>query len=330
MGRTPDAPITKEIKPTGAIAWKKIGFGQIAKRGKPIELYDCPPEKGISLKNTFKIKTDGSVAEPTHQLLQSVFIDTGENGIFSRGEFEAISTPGQMEYVTPEEIAQDVIYEIKGGNTGHDIINALDNATLEPTYRAGFMFNSALEKMKALEKEHHVDSVAFEILGPPRLSKLLYEAYLLKVGFITMRTVVQTSAKELSSALTTLIKENQTLRSHIISIGIPILLPDGKTLLRGKEIKIPPYRGENELKVNDKLIDDWARNGWVDLRTSNMEKWKSRFAEAIDVADRLSKSETSSRYLRNSEYWKNFTEIDPGKIVGWIFTGEEKGKRMKA
>ena len=48
MGRTPDAPITKEIKPTGAIAWKKIGFGQIAKRGKPIELYDCPPEKGIS------------------------------------------------------------------------------------------------------------------------------------------------------------------------------------------------------------------------------------------------------------------------------------------
>ena len=330
MGRTPDAPITKEIKPTGAIAWKKIGFGQIAKRGKPIELYDCPPEKGIALKNTFKIKTDGGIAEPTHQLLQSVFIDTGENGIFSRGEFEAISTPGQMEYVTPEEIAQDVIYEIKGGNTGHDIINALDNATLEPTYRAGFMFNSALEKMKALEKEHHVDSVAFEILGPPRLSKLLYEAYLLKVAFMTMRTVVQTSAKELSHALTTLIKENQTLRSHIISIGIPILLPDGKTLLRGKEIKIPPYRGENELKVNDKLIDEWARNGWVDLRTSNMEKWKSRFAEAIDVSDQLSKSETSSRYLRNSEYWKNFTDIDPGKIVGWIFTEEEKGKRMKA
>ncbi|HTY12294.1 MAG TPA: polysaccharide biosynthesis protein [Bacteroidota bacterium] len=329
MGRTPDAPITKEIKPTGAIAWKKIGFGQIAKRGKPIELYDCPPEKGITLKNTFKIKVDG-IAESTHQLLHSVFIDTGENGIFSRGEFEAISTPGQMEYVTPEEIAQDVIYEIKGGNTGHDIINALDNATLEPTYRAGFMFNSALEKLKALEKEHHVDSVAFEILGPPRLSKLLYEAYLLKVAFITMKTVVQTSAKELSRALTALIKENQTLRSHIISIGIPILLPDGKTLLRGKEIKIPPYRGENELKINDTLIGEWARNGWVDLRVSNMEKWKTRFAVAMEEAEVLSKTETSSRYLRDGEYWKNFAEIDPGKIVGWIFTEEEKGKRMKA
>lgn len=330
MGRTPDAPITKEIKPTGAIAWKKIGFGQIAKRGKPIELYDCPPEKGITLHDTFTIRANEGVASPTHQLLQSVFIDTGENGIFSRGEFEAISTPGQMEYVTPEEIAQDVIYEIKGGNTGHDIINALDNATLEPTYRAGFMFNSALEKMKALEKEHNVDSVAFEILGPPRLSKLLYEAYLLKVGFLTMRTVIQSSAKELSSALTDLIRENQTLRSHIISIGIPILLPDGKTLLRGKDIKIPQYRGENVLKVTNKSIDDWAMNGWVDLRVSNMERWKNRFKDAMSAVEKLSESETSSRYLRNNEYWKNFTDIDPGKIVGWIFTEEEKGKRMKA
>lgn len=41
MGRTPDAPITKEIKPTAAIAWKKIGFGEIILRGKPLELIDC-------------------------------------------------------------------------------------------------------------------------------------------------------------------------------------------------------------------------------------------------------------------------------------------------
>ncbi|HTR81849.1 MAG TPA: polysaccharide biosynthesis protein [Bacteroidota bacterium] len=329
MGRTPDAPITKEIKPTGAIAWKKIGFGPIAKRGKPIELVDCPPRKGIRLDGAFAIKMD-MPAPSKRQPLKSVFIDTGENGIFSRGEFEAISTPGQMEYVTPEEIATDVIYEIKGGNTGHDIINALDNATLEPTYRAGFMFNSALEKMKALEREHKVDSVAFEMLGPPRLSKLLYETYLLKVCFATMKTVVSTSAKELSKALASLIDENQTLRSQIISIGIPILLPDGKTLLRGSEIKIPPFRGENILKITDKSVDEWATSGWVDLRVGNMEKWKSRFTEAIKNADKLSHTETSSRYLRNLEYWKNFDEIDPGKIVGWIFTEEEKGERMKA
>src|SRR5437773_10280288 len=114
-------------------------------------------------------------AKPMKKTLKSVFIDTGENGLFSRGEFEAISTPGQMEFVTPEEIAETVIYEIRGGNTGHDIINALDNATLSPTYRAGYLFQSALKQIEALEKKYNTDSVAFEILGPPRLSKLLYE-----------------------------------------------------------------------------------------------------------------------------------------------------------
>ena len=52
--------------------------------------------------------------------------------------------------------------------------------------------------------------------------------------------------------------------------------------------------------------------------------------EAMAAVEALSETETSSRYLRNNEYWKNFTDIDPGKIVGWIFTEEEKGKRMKA
>ncbi|MEW5799892.1 MAG: polysaccharide biosynthesis protein [Bacteroidota bacterium] len=330
MGRTPDAPITKEIKPTGAIAWKKIAYGEIAKRGKPIELVDCTPEKGVELKGKFQIRMNRGTAEPTGERLKSVFIDTGENGIFSRGEFEAIATPGQMEYVTPEEIAEAVVYEIKGGNTGHDIINALDNATLSPTYRAGFMFQSAIERMKQLEKEHSVDSVAFEMLGPPRLSKLLYEAHLLKLTYGTTKNVLKTQAKQISADLTTLISKEEQLRSQIISIGIPILMPDGKTLLRGNEVKIPPYRGVNELPINAAAIEDWAHNGWVDLRVSNMERWKSRLAVIMKEVEASIKGDTSSRHFRTAEYWDRFENIDEGKLVGWIFTEEEKGKRMKS
>jgi hypothetical protein len=330
MGRTPDAPITKEIKPTGAIAWKKIAYGEIAKRGRPVELYDCPSDKGVNLKDTFTLKLDKHPGPSLNDTFHSVYIDTGENGIFSRGEFEAISIPGQMEYVTPEEIAQDVIYEIKGGNTGHDIINALDNATLAPTYRAGFMFQNALGKMKELEEEFGVDSVAFEMLGPPRLSKLLYESYLLKRGFSTMNDVVSTTPKILSDTLLDIITKDTKLRAQIISIGIPILLPNGKTLLRGKEIKIPPFRGENVLKITPAAIDSWAMKGWVDLRKKNMDKWKKRFTEFLYSIESLPQSETSSRYLRNRHYMRSYAEIDPGKIVGWIFTEEEKGKRMKS
>jgi len=329
MGRTPDAPITKEIKPTAAIAWKRIGFGEIKRGGRPVALFDCPIEKGIKLEEKLKLSIEDDFV-PINDTLKSVFIDTGENGLFSRGEFEAISTAGQMEYVTPEEIAEDVIFEIKGGNTGHDIINALDNATLEPTYRAGFMHNGAIRKMETLEREHNVSSVAFEMLGPPRLSKILYEAHLLKLAFGDMKTVIQTRAETISEKLFELIKSNQRLRAEIISIGIPILLPDGKTLLRGSEIKIPPYRGENELEITHENIDLWAHDGWVDLRVMNMEVWRSRFKKIMEEITMIPPNDTSSRFVRTREFWNDFQDIEIGKITGWIFTVEEQGRRMKA
>lgn len=329
LGRTPDAPITKEIKPTAAIAWKGIGYGEIRKRGEPIRLFDCPPSRAVKLGRTLKLRMNNA-GVPVGDTLKSVFVDTGENGLFSRGEFEAISTPGQMEFVTPEEIAESAVFEIRAGNTGHDIINALDNATLAPTYRAGFMFNEALEKMKALEQEHGVHSVAFEMLGPPRLSKLLYEAYLLRSSFGDFYTIMKNSPATLSKTLERLVRENRDLRSHIISIGIPILLPDGKSLLRGNSIKIPPYRGEDELHVTARDIDQWAHDGWVDLRASNMKLWRARLKTIVATVESLPKGETSSRNMHTREYWNEFSEIDPGKICGWIFSYEEKGKRMKA
>jgi hypothetical protein len=270
------------------------------------------------------------VALPVNESLKSVFIDTGENGIFSRGEFEARSTPGQMEFVTPEEIAESVVVEIRGGNTGHDIITALDHATLEPTYRAGFLYTSAVEMMCKLEKENCVDSIAFEMLGPPRLSKLLHEANLLQVAFNDFKSVLQSDPKAMSQKLESIITTNADLRTRIISIGIPILMPDGKTLLRANEIKIPVFQGENELRITKNSIDSWAHQGWVDLRTENMKVWKRRLSDIMSRVDSIPEEDSSSRFMRTTEYWDQFRSIQPGKIVGWIFTEEEKGERMKS
>ena len=329
MGRTPDAPITKEIKPTAAIAWKRVGYGEIKRKGKPIMLQDCSPDDPYRIDGRLELKT-ASKSKMTDEPLRSVFVDTGENGLFSRGEFETITTPGQMEYVTPEEIAEDVIFEIKGGNTGHDIINALDNATLAPTYRAGYMFHYALSKMRELEAEHNVSSVAFELLGPPRLSKLLYESYLLSLQYHDFAGVEKATPEQMSAALMDMIRKNGKLRSEIISIGIPILMPDGQSLLRAEEIKIPPFRGKGSLPSNPKAIDAWAHDGWVDLRVSNMSLWKKRFKEIITMTEPIPTGDTSSRFIYTKGYWHNFEVIEPGRIVGWIFSYEEKGLRMKA
>ncbi len=328
MGRTPEAPIIKEIKPTAAIAWKQIGYGEIKKRGKAIEIVDVPFDSPFKLDEKLELKI-GEKFPKTGEKLKSVFIDTGENGTFSRGEFEAITSQGQMEYVTPQEIADDVIYEIQGGNTGHDIINALDNATLEPSYRAGFMQHAAVEKLEELEKIHNVDSVAFELLGPPRLSKLLHEIHLIKLVKNEMKSVVEADTKELSDKMVEIIRSNDELRNQILSIGIPILLPDGKSLLRGNEIKIPPFRGENELEITKENIELWTKDGWIDLRISNVERWQKRIKDIMDEANSIAPDDTSSMYVRNKKYWNNFEEIDLGKVVSWLFITEEHGQRMK-
>lgn len=329
MGRTPGGTITKEIKPTAAIAWKRITHGEIKKKGRPIELIEVDPTDAIPLKDRLKLKEEKEF-KSTGETLKSVFIDTGENGTFSRGEFEAITAQGQMEYVTPEEIAVDAIYEIRGGNTGHDIINALDNATLEPTYRAGFMQHAAVDKLDELEKEYGSESVAFELLGPPRLSKLLHEVNLLKKVGGGMKSITKMSASDLSKKVHQYIKENRKLRNEIVSIGIPILLPDGKELLRGNEIKIPPFRGENELDLTNENLDRWAYDGWVDLREKNMKVWIERLNTIIAEAESIKIDDTSSMHVRTKKYWNNFEKIDIGKVVGWIFIKEEKGERMKA
>ncbi|TAK66290.1 MAG: short-chain dehydrogenase [Bacteroidetes bacterium] len=329
MGRTPDAPITKEIKPAAAIAWKKIGYGEIKRRGKAIQLVDCEPKDGTVVKGTLKLRMS-NVAKPLKKTLQSVFVDTGENGVFSRGEFEAITAPGQMEFVTPEEIAENVIYEIKGRNTGHDVIDALDNTIMSPTYRAGYMFQSAFQKITELEKLHDVESVAFEALGPPRLSKLLYEAYLLKRCYKNINAVLKATPKALSSTLMKEITRDKKLRAGIISIGIPILLPDGKTMLRGDEIKIPPYRGVNEMEASPERMNHWAHDGWVDLRVANMKLWKERFEQLIKTSKQIPADETGSRYMYTPDFWNHYKDIQPGKLAGWIFSYEEQGMRMKA
>ncbi len=83
--------------------------------------------------------------------------DSGENGLFAAGEFTALTTLGQMAFVTPEEIARNVVREIEGGNTGTDVVAAIDSSVMGPSYRAAFLRSAALNRLHQLEQEHNVD-----------------------------------------------------------------------------------------------------------------------------------------------------------------------------
>ncbi len=328
MARTPNAPLVKEIKPTAAIAWKRIAYDKVYRKGQPIRLVDMDISDARPISEPFR-KNDFRGVQDLNKDYESVFIDTGENGIFSKGEFQAISSLGQMEVVTPEDIAVYSIFEILGGNTGHDVIQGLDSFTLGPTYRGGMLHNQAIKKLNELEKKHNNRSIAFEALGPPRLSKLLYEAHIINLVVGKIKNIRNFSSEKLSDEAFEQVSKNSVLRSEMLSIGLGILLPDGKKYLRGKNLIVPNIGDEEFAEINKELLNYWCKKGWIDLRPTNMQVWIDRLKNIIEQAEQISADETSSRFTYNLDYWNNFEDIDEGKVVGWIFEFEDKGWRFK-
>lgn len=327
MARTPNSTIVKEIKPAATIAWKKIAYGEVKKGGKPVKLYDLEVENAFETNVKFDFNTHTNIVDKGEHL-KSVFIDTGENGIFSKGEFETISSLGQMEIVTPEEIADYLVFEARGGNSGKDVIQGLDAFTLGPTYRGAFLRNKAIDILEDLEIENNVESVAFELLGPPRLSKLLYEAQFIKVLYNDFNSFISDSVENARTKILNLISENSILRSQILSIGLPILI-DETRYLKGHFVKVPKKRVGINYDLTNENIDKWCYDGWIDLRQENVNLWHQRFKKIKSDAESIKFDETSSRNYFDRKYWDHFKTISPGKIVGWIFETEEDGWRFK-
>lgn len=339
MARTPGSPIIKELKPAAAIAWKKVAFGPIKKKGKDMLLENVNISDAVSLKGMLSKSCENKVEHLQENGKPKPFIapyiDTGENGLFSLGEFASLTEEGQMEFITPEEIAQCSIWEIKGLNTGHDIVAALDNSTMGPTYRAGYMRNGAIEEIERIVKETGVESVAFEQLGPPRLSKLLYEAHLLKLCFGSFDKTMNARPEDIIKALEEKITLDNELRARIISIGIPILMSGGDKLLRGSHIAIPADvlgKPTVKLEITPDRIDKWAHDGWVDLRKANIVKWQKRFASIKESVENIPADDNSSFEAKGRSYWQDASGDYPiaiSKLVSWIFINEEEGIRMK-
>ena len=67
----------------------------------------------------------------------------------------------------------------------------------------------------------------------------------------------------------------------------------------------------------------------MDLRESNMARWKERFDRIEAEVEAIPAADSSSRFLRDRQFWGEEGVLQPGKTVGWIFATEEKGARMK-
>jgi hypothetical protein len=362
MNRTAGNPIIKEIKPAALIGWKAIAYGEVKKGGVPVQLWDCPLDRGVPLGSP----ADAFGKVPASKLgdtLKAVYIDTGENGVFSAAEFETITSLEQMELVTPEDVARAAVEEICGESTGFDIIGALNAVCLDSSYRGGVMRGAALAQLHTLEAQHQQEGVAFEILGPPRLSKLLWEAYLLKrhgrLGELlapVFADETNTPAQRLElfdrtfdpaalcDVVTDALADDQETRARILSIGIPICTPDLK-LLFGPNVAL--MRAHPGLALGDVLADPLRRrsfieNGAVELLPGNFERWKGwlstalryHFATQADGPAAAQGSAIDQRRLFSAELDPGTgritsVELQLGELIGLLFTVVEHGSRRR-
>jgi hypothetical protein len=156
IARTPGARIVKEIGPAAMIGYSDVSVRAIAEHGEPVWRYAARVDK-FATALTLRAEPDECEAKGK---LKVVIVDTGENGLFTKGEFETITTMRQMEFITPEETAEKVMLEIEGHDTGAEVISETDGAVLDPTYRAGILRRTALEELERLERETGLPSVA--------------------------------------------------------------------------------------------------------------------------------------------------------------------------
>lgn len=320
MARTPGGPLVKELKPAAMIGYRRVVYKSIKARGQLQYRFQSQQQP---LTDRLTLRGDDALYARLDKL-QMACVDTGENGLFARGEFETITHINQMEFITPEEIAQQAVLEIKGSNTGYDVVTGIDSSLLNPSYRAGVLRQTALDKLVRIEEETESHSVALGQLGPPELSKLLYEAHLLRLNYGTLDAVRAESPEVIAQTLYTFLQENEVLRTIITSIGVPILAPDGQTLIRGPRINIPEsiYR---ELPFTPAEIDAWAQKGWVDLRPSNFVVWQNRFQRMQRTQHTLHTRGTSSVTMKT--YLPEKIQI--GAVVAWLFNNDHQGYRIK-
>lgn len=327
LARTPGAPIVKEVKPAAMIGYKAVKTIPVSDKHGNMRLFQ---PRAVDLAGDLALAEEATAYEPDGDLVVTV-VDTGENGLFTRGEFAAITALGQMEYVTPEEIARVVVLEIRGANSGQDVISALDGSVIDPSYKAGLVRQVAMDDLVHAEDSAALPSIALGRLGPPELSKLLFEAQLLKEVYGTLRGVLMRDGAarepvELAASLAAHLPTSH-VRRIAPSIGIPILAADGRTLLRGPRVNVPELQGHRQVvRLDDpRDVDRWADKGWIDLRPRNMARWLSRIEKM--VASRLELRDYGSAAASIHSYLP--TDLEIGEVVAWIFNNEMGGHRMK-
>ena len=225
-----------------------------------------------------------------------------------------------MEMVSKEEVAQAVLNSINNNNK-NNILYHLNKASLAPSRFSRVDRNKALVTLNKTSRKK--TSIAFGNLGP-YITKISFELFLFSKILKRLDEVQKISAPKLLRKLEALLTKNN-FRNYILSLGIPILLSDGKSCYLPPNLIYPKIGNKNDYLINNRNLEKWATSGWIDLRMNNIKKWKKRLTLVInDVNLAESGNKFKSANSRNINI-KN--PIDIGEVLACILSLEGGGRK---
>lgn len=249
----------------------------------------------------------------TKDFLEFPVVRAGENHVYSKLELNVLTAIGQMEGITKEEVANKVI-DCINGKSSHDILVALDNAMLNPTYFGREMIYDINHNF---EKHKYQFGIATGNLGVT-LSKKLYELYLIKRAYSTIEELRKSKIDDI------VMKVNQQLDKSIIeeaiTLGIPVLDYNYNFYI-GDYSLYPSANDENN--INESNIEKWSKIGWIDLRKKNIKLLVNMLIKVYDDALEKSNICDNNIYL-NFKRIKN--EYDIAEYLAYYNNLEKKGR----
>lgn len=313
LSHTPGMDI-RVIVPAALVGWNEARSGPFkSPLSNPTPLVDCPEPVPCSFGTQL-----GSVAEALPGLAEMPVVGSGENSDYSLHEMATITALGQMGAITKEEVAEAVIRNLQGCQAC-DILAVLDNTTLGPTYAGAIVRERILRDLQVLEQRTGIPSIATGNLGP-RVAKHLYELYLLKlVSQGAVYTILERDSVDIAQACQQLLLADQSLRTAILSIGLPVLFDNNQVLIGNRWMV--PSAGESPV-LTPRNLECWAERGWVDLRAQHIAFWQRTLCCILKDAER--------RRHEIGDFRTNAYAVDDtfalGECLAYIYTSENGGR----
>jgi len=211
-----------------------------------------------------------SFTEASEPLIFPV-IKAGENHVYSLDELITLTSVGQMEAVTKEEVAQAAV-DIINGNGKRDILNFLDAGMIKSSYAGRVMVENSIKEIRRVLKNSKT-GIATCNLGVT-VSKHLYELFFIKEVEKSIVNIINHSAETIYEKIISYITLNEEIVKEPLSLGIPILLECGELIAGTFNVRNYCDRNFTDL-ATEKSVNKLADVALIDLRKDNIVRWKS-------------------------------------------------------